>query len=125
MAIRSGINHIQIGKRDAIHVLTSADEGRTWSKLNHWFDGMPIEGLTYEDGHTHSEPGLYRMPNGDLILQFWRTSFTSGTKQLRSADDGKTWQTDHDRIEVQEEPERPFSSFVHGYTKLPVKVTRR
>ena len=62
MAIRSGINHIQIGKRDAIHVLTSADEGRRWSKLNYWFDGTPINGLPYEDSHTHSEPGLYRMP---------------------------------------------------------------
>ncbi len=30
-----------------------------------------------------------------------------------------------ERIEVQEEPERTFSSFVHGYTKLPVTVTRR
>ncbi|MGH1504640.1 MAG: cytochrome P450 [Acidimicrobiales bacterium] len=30
-----------------------------------------------------------------------------------------------ERIEVQEEPERTFSSFVHGYTKLPVKLTRR
>jgi cytochrome P450 len=30
-----------------------------------------------------------------------------------------------DRIDVQEEPERVFSSFVHGYTKLPVTVTRR
>jgi hypothetical protein len=100
MAIRSGINHIQIGKRDAIHVLTSSDEGRTWSKLNHWFDGTAIGGLPYEDGHTHSEPGLYRMPNGDLILQFWRTFSTSGTKQLRSTDDGKTWQVDHDRLEV-------------------------
>ncbi len=29
------------------------------------------------------------------------------------------------RIEVQEEPERTLSSFVHGYTKLPVRVTRR
>ncbi|MFT5200988.1 MAG: cytochrome P450 [Candidatus Aldehydirespiratoraceae bacterium] len=29
------------------------------------------------------------------------------------------------RIEVQEEPERTFSSFVHGYANLPVKVTRR
>jgi cytochrome P450 len=29
-----------------------------------------------------------------------------------------------ERIEIQEEPERTFSSFVHGYTKLPVKVTR-
>jgi len=62
MAIRSGINHIQIGKRDAIHVLTSADEGRRWSKLNYWFDGTPINGLPYEDSHTHSAPGLYRMP---------------------------------------------------------------
>ncbi len=107
MAIRSGINHIQWGRRDAIHVLTSGDEGRTWSKLNQWFDGTPIEGLPYEDGHTHSEPGLYRMPNGDLILQFWRTSFASGTKQLRSTDGGKTWQVDHDRIEVQDVPDVP------------------
>ena len=30
-----------------------------------------------------------------------------------------------ERIDVQEEPERTFSSFVHGYTKLPVRVTRR
>ena len=30
-----------------------------------------------------------------------------------------------DRIEVQAEPERTFSSFVHGYTHLPVIVTRR
>jgi len=30
-----------------------------------------------------------------------------------------------ERIEVQDEPERTFSSFVHGYTSLPVRVTRR
>lgn len=30
-----------------------------------------------------------------------------------------------ERIEVQAEPERTFSSFVHGYTNLPVTVTRR
>ncbi|MDX2380651.1 MAG: cytochrome P450 [Acidimicrobiia bacterium] len=29
-----------------------------------------------------------------------------------------------ERIEVQEEPSRPFSSFVNGYTYLPVKATR-
>ena len=29
-----------------------------------------------------------------------------------------------DNIEVQDEPERVFSSFVHGYSTLPVKVTR-
>lgn len=107
MAIRSGVNHIKWGDRDAIHLLTSSDEGRTWGKLNHWFDGTPIDGLPYEDGHTHSEPGLYRMPNGDLILQFWRTSFTSGTKQLRSTDDGKSWRVDHDRLEVRGVTEVP------------------
>ena len=30
-----------------------------------------------------------------------------------------------ERIDVQAEPERTFSSFVHGYTRLPVQVTRR
>ena len=30
-----------------------------------------------------------------------------------------------ERIETQGEPERVFSSFVHGYSKLPVTVTRR
>ena len=100
MALRSGVNHIRWGDRDAIHIITSNDEGRTWSQLDRWFDGSPIEGLPYEDGYTHSEPGLFKMPNGDLILQFWRTSYRSGTKQLRSRDDGKTWTLDVDRIEV-------------------------
>ena len=103
MAIRSGINHIAWNtprKRDTIHLLTSSDEGRTWSKLDRWFDGTPMQGMPYEDGETHSEPGLYRMPNGDLILQFWRTDYSAGTKQLRSTDNGKTWVTDIDRINV-------------------------
>jgi len=100
MALRSGVDHISWGDRDAIHLVTSVNEGRTWSKLNRWFDGTPIKGTPYEDGHTHSEPGLFRMPNGDLILQFWRTSYKSGTKQLRSIDHGKTWTTDIDRITV-------------------------
>lgn len=30
-----------------------------------------------------------------------------------------------ERIDIQDEPERTFSSFVHGYTSLPVTVTRR
>ena len=30
-----------------------------------------------------------------------------------------------ERIELVGEPERTFSSFIHGYTKLPVQVTRR
>ena len=100
MALRSGVNHIRWGDRDAIHIITSNDEGRTWSKLDRWFDGSAIEGLPYEDGYTHSEPGLFKMPNGDLILQFWRTSYRSGTKQLRSRDNGKMWTLDVDRIDV-------------------------
>jgi len=100
MALRSGLDHISWGQRDAIHVITSNDEGRTWSVLNRWFDGSPIAGMPYEDGHTHSEPGLYRTSNGDLILQFWRTGYSSGTKQLRSTDNGKTWNLDIDRIRV-------------------------
>ena len=100
MAIRSGVNHISWQDPDAIHVLTSNDEGRSWSKLDQWFDGTPIRGMPFEDGHTHSEPGLYRMPNGDLILQFWRTNYVSGTRQLRSTDNGKTWLPDIDRINL-------------------------
>lgn len=61
---------------------------------------MPIDGMPYEDGQTHSEPGLFKMPNGDLLLQFWRTDYSSGTKQLRSTDRGKTWTSDIDRIHV-------------------------
>jgi cytochrome P450 len=30
-----------------------------------------------------------------------------------------------ERIEVQDEPERTFSSFVRGYTKLSVKIRRK
>jgi len=100
MALRSGVNHIAWGERDTIHLITSSDEGRTWSELNQWFDGTPIKGMPYEDGHTHSEPGLYRMPNGDFILQFWKSSGESGTKQLRSTDNGKTWTTDIEQIRV-------------------------
>jgi len=100
MALRSGINHIEWAGRDAIHIITSKDEGRTWGKLDRWFDGTPIDGMPFEDGATHSEPGLYRMPNGDLVLQFWRTNYRAGTRQLRSADDGRTWKPDIDRISV-------------------------
>ena len=101
MAVRSGVDHISWDDWDAIHILTSSDEGRTWGGLNRWFDGTPIEGMPFDDGYTHSEPGLFRMPNGDLILQFWRTAYSTGTKQLRSRDQGKTWELDLDRISVE------------------------
>ena len=101
MALRSGVDHISWDDGDTIHLLTSTNEGRTWSSLNRWFDGTPIEGMPYEDGKTHSEVGLYRMPNGDLILQLWRTAFRTGTKQLRSTDNGKTWVVELDRVRIE------------------------
>ena len=100
MALRSGLDHISWGTRDAIHILTSNDEGRTWGGLNQWFDGRPVTGFPFEDGRTHSETGLYRMPNGELILQCWRTEYSSGTRQFRSADEGRTWSLDHDQLHV-------------------------
>ena len=100
MALRSGVDHISWGMGDTIHLLTSGDEGRTWGKLDQWFNGTPITGMPYYDGKTHSEPGLYKMPNGDLILQFWKDRQVRGTKQMRSTDDGKTWVTDIERIYV-------------------------
>ena len=67
-------------------------------------------------------------PNADRHLSFgYGIHFCMGSRlaelQLRIL-----WEevlARFERIEVQEEPERTFSSFVHGYTKLPVTVTRR
>ena len=101
MAVRSGVNHIDWDGRDAIHIMTSSDEGRTWNGLDRWFDGTSVDGMPFEDGFTHSEPGLYRMPNGELVLQFWRSSYHTGTRQLRSTDNGKTWTIDTDRVRVE------------------------
>ena len=101
MAVRSGVNHIDWDGRDAIHIMTSSDEGRTWNGLDRWFDGTSVDGMPFEDGFTHSEPGLYRMPNGELVLQFWRSSYHTGTRQLRSTDNGKTWTSDTDRVRVE------------------------
>lgn len=67
-------------------------------------------------------------PNADRHLSFgYGIHFCMGSRlaelQLRIL-----WQeilNRFDRIEVQEEPERTFSSFVNGYTRLPVSVTRK
>ncbi len=67
-------------------------------------------------------------PNADRHLSFgYGVHFCMGSRlaelQLRIL-----WEevlARFERIEVQDEPERTFSSFVKGYTKLPVRVTRR
>lgn len=100
MALRSGVDHVETDKGDTIHLVTSTDEGRTWSALNRWFDGTPITGMPRYDYNCHSEPGLYKMPNGDLILQSWNSYVSAGTQQMRSTDNGKTWVVDSSRISV-------------------------
>ena len=67
-------------------------------------------------------------PNADRHLSFgYGVHFCMGSRlaelQLRIL-----WEevlARFERIELQDEPERTFSSFVKGYTHLPVKVTRR
>ena len=67
-------------------------------------------------------------PNADRHLAFgYGVHFCMGSRlaelQLRIL-----WEealARFERIELQDEPERTFSSFVKGYTHLPVKVTRR
>ena len=78
MAVRSGVDHISWDDWDAIHILTSSDEGRMWGGLDRWFDGTPIDGMPYDDGYTHSEPGLFRnaqrRPDPPVLahrLQYW------------------------------------------------------
>ena len=67
-------------------------------------------------------------PNADRQLSFgYGIHFCMGSRlaelQLRVL-----WEevlARFERIEVQDEPERTFSSFVNGYTRLPVTVTRK
>ena len=66
MALRSGINHIDIGKRDTIHLITSSDEGRTWSELNRWFDGTAITGMLTKMGIHTASRGSSECPTGIL-----------------------------------------------------------
>jgi len=81
-----------------------------------------------EDVFTDAEVIDLERPNADRHLSFgYGIHFCMGSRlaelQLRVL-----WEEilqRIERIEVQEEPERTFSSFVHGYTNLPVRLTRR
>lgn len=81
-----------------------------------------------EDVFTDAEAIDLERPNADRHLSFgYGIHFCMGSRlaelQLRVL-----WEEllpRFERIEVQEEPERVFSSFVKGYSSLPVTVTRR
>jgi len=67
-------------------------------------------------------------PNADRHLSFgYGIHFCMGSRlaelQLRVLWEEILQRFEH--IEIQDEPERSLSSFVHGYTSLPVRVTRR
>lgn len=67
-----------------IAVLTSSDEGRTWSKPRILFRGP---------GPSAVQPGLARLKNGELGVSYSRISSPSkADKVFRwSSDEGKTW----------------------------------
>ncbi len=81
-----------------------------------------------EDVFTDADVIDIERPNADRQLSFgYGIHFCMGSRlaelQLRVL-----WEEilqRFERIEVQAEPGRTFSSFVHGYTDLPVTVTRR
>ncbi len=81
-----------------------------------------------EDVFANADRIDIERPNADRQLSFgYGIHFCMGSRlaelQLRIL-----WEEvleRFERIEVQDEPERTFSSFVHGYTNLPVKVRRR
>jgi cytochrome P450 len=81
-----------------------------------------------EDIFDNAEAVDLERPNADRHLSFgYGIHFCMGSRlaelQLRVL-----WEEileRFERIEIQDQPERTFSSFVHGYTSLPVTVTRR
>jgi cytochrome P450 len=89
-----------------------------------WYLSANQDEEVFENGHVLD----LERPNADRQLSFgYGIHFCMGSRvaelQLRVL-----WEEmlpRFDSIEVMEEPERVFSSFVHGYTKMPVKVTRR
>ncbi len=81
-----------------------------------------------EDVFENADAIDIERPNADRHLSFgYGVHFCMGSRlaelQLRIL-----WEElleRFDTIEVQDEPERTFSSFVNGYAKLPVQVTRK
>ncbi|MGI9579413.1 MAG: cytochrome P450, partial [Microthrixaceae bacterium] len=81
-----------------------------------------------EDVFDNADAIDLERPNADRHLSFgYGIHYCMGSRlaelQLRVLWEGILER--FERIEIQDEPERTFSSFVHGYTRLPVQVTRR
>ena len=89
-----------------------------------WYISANQDEAMFENAHRLD----IERPNADRQLAFgYGIHFCMGSRvaelQLRVL-----WEEmlqRFDKVEIQAEPERVFSSFVHGYTKLPVTVTRR
>ncbi len=89
-----------------------------------WYLSANQDTDMFEDAHVLD----IERPNADRHLSFgYGIHFCMGSRvaelQLRVL-----WEEilqRFERIEIQDQPERVFSSFVHGYSTLPVQVTRR
>ncbi len=97
---------------------------RKHDQLLMWY----VSGNRDEEIFDHGDVIDIERHNADRHLSFgYGIHFCMGSRmaelQLRIL-----WEEIHQRfarIEVQEDPSFAFSSFVHGYTKLPVQVSRR
>ena len=70
------MTHVLWGDRDAIHIITSSDEGRSWSKLNRWeqytFGGdrvsLRVEIDRDGEGSADADSGWREVYNGQNVL---------------------------------------------------------
>jgi len=81
-----------------------------------------------EDMFDHADDLDIERPNADRHLSFgYGIHFCMGSR-LAELQARVLWEEilqRFERIEIQEEPERTFSSFANGYTHLPVQIARK
>jgi cytochrome P450 len=97
---------------------------KRYDQLLLWY----VSGNRDEDVFENADALDIERPNAARHLSFgWGPHFCMGSR-LAELQVRVLWEEvlgRFERIEVLGEPERTLSSFVKGYTKLPVKVTRK
>ncbi len=99
-------------------------EIKKYDQILMWYISANQDEDMFSDAHVLD----IERPNADRQLSFgYGIHFCMGSRvaelQLRVL-----WEEmlqRFEQVEIQDEPERVFSSFVHGYSQLPVTVTRR
>jgi len=130
LTVRSGTTHYDGNSEPGSvqHILTSNDSGYTWSSLNTYTNGTSLQGVyadgfgfdtsddLTENGYTNdtSEATIFQMPNGDFIMQSVFDWDDGGSCQLRSTDNGFTWNVDINKIDGGEIS--PFNNYpLYGF----------